>query len=234
MGGTIPGRADPSFILLAIRSMGSTDSKVQYDRMLVYGPDLAASSAISGYIYAGGDGWCSSPDPTTYNGRDQGRRAGEPVYLRTTADARAPMVSGSVRYRAATYALSGGPLPGVASGYTFAQPANIADIAGDWKLTDGAGNAFALTVGSSGSVFGSYRGCDLSGALQPDPTGVNQFALQFRVASGGCSSLQGHAGYPYQGPILAYPLAAGGWQMLMWAEWTDGWDWDGLLAVGRR
>ena len=66
VGGTIIGRADPSFILLqAPDTVGRG-----FDRWLIYGPDLAHAPVITGVIYSSGGVSCNSNDRTAVNGRD--------------------------------------------------------------------------------------------------------------------------------------------------------------------
>lgn len=234
VGGTIAGRADASFILFTKRSIWTEGQTL--DRVMAYGPDLAASPVISGYIESSlGGYWCSSPDLTPYNGYDYPLQTH--TYLHTTSGSPAPTISGSIRYPSATYAFSGGPLPGVASSYLFGQAASIADVAGSWSLHDSQGRALALTVADNGALTGSYRGCTLNGTLGPDPKIAGQFDLYFEPREIYClgpASANGGA-YPWNGLVIAYPLASGGWQMLLWAESTDSWEWHGLaLAIGRR
>lgn len=200
---------------------------------MAYGPDLAASSAISGYVYSESS-WCSESNAVWYNGWDSGAAGGR-VFLRTSIDASIPVVLGSIRYESASYSLGGGPLPGAASAYTFWSAARLADVEGNWDLVDAGGRAFTLGVAADGSLTGNYRGCEVSGSLQPDASGVGQFHLWFAPLDSTCPGLAVFAGRPYAGAVLAYPLRAGGWQALLWAFSTDYWDYlDEVVAIGRR
>lgn len=220
VGGTIDGRVDPSFILAATR---------EGNWLMLYGPDLATTPTVSGFVYAGPGAWCSSPNPTSYNGIDYGT-AQASTYLYASVDAMVPTVSGSIRYPTASHAISGGTLPGAT--YQFSQPARIADVEGTWHLADRNGASVMLSVTESGTVVGSYQGCTLNGALSP-VAGANLFELT--VSLDACPATRWQTlQLPYGGLVLAYPLAAGGWQMVVWAETNNGIDWDHVLAIGRR
>ncbi len=212
VGGTISGRANPSFILLTFP--GSTSST----RFMVYGPDLAASATLSGHVGAQDQYWCSGADSTPYNGYDvppgmypdpDGR-----IYLLTMVDPQAATVSGSIRYPSASFTLSGSSLPGAAAGYSFNRAANIADVAGNWSLNELGGGNVALSLGSDGRVSGA-----ISGSLHPHTAGVNMFDLTLDYLGGGG---------------LAYPLATGQWQLLLW--WWHAGPMEDLfsVAIGRR
>ncbi len=231
VGGTIAGRADSSFILFNASNA---------ERIMVYGPDLAAAPVISGYVQAETHAHCvfgpSGADMGAYNGGDTSARRYDPVYLRTTVDPSVPMISGSIRYLdGATYVLSGGPLPGAASTFAVGMSARVADVAGDWRLTDLYGNVVALTVGADGGLSGHYLGCAFTGALRPAAAGMSQFDVQFSPLDASCWVPV--ADTPFWGLAIAYPLAAGGWQMLLRAlaspkNYID--DAPSLLAIGRR
>ncbi|HWH81742.1 MAG TPA: hypothetical protein VNU71_05850 [Burkholderiaceae bacterium] len=211
MGGTISGRANPSFILL------NSPDPTSPARLMVYGPDLAVSATLGGYVSAGDRYRCSAIDPTPYNGVDAlagDIDGGESVYLLTRVDQPAATVSGSIRYRSATYSLSGSSLPGAAAGYSFNRAASVADVAGNWSLNELGGGTIALSIGSDGRVSGA-----ISGLLRPHAAGVNMFELAL----------------PYLGGrALAYPLATGQWQLLLW--WWHAGPMEDLfsVAIGRR
>jgi hypothetical protein len=224
LGGTINGRADPSFIILTTpRNIWAGYNTVPYGRLLVYGPDLAASAVVSGFIWAGDPYWCSGaafasngydvgPDGDIYNSGN--------IYMRTTVDPPAATVSGSIRYTSATYTLSGGPLPGATVAYSFNRPANVADVVGDWSLKVLGGGTLALTIGGDGTLTGtSSTGEAIAGWLKADAAGINLFDLRLG------NSL---------GVVLAYPLATGEWQLLMFRQTPGPMEDIPSVAVGRR
>ena len=221
MGGTIEGRNDPSFILVA-RGEGET-------QLLFYGPDLASTSSVTGFVVAGGSG-CSGSDTTTYNGLDRSRRSSDPVYLRTTMAPSAPSLSGTIRYANATYKLAGGPMPG--STYSAAAPPKVADVVGTWTMTNLLGASTSLSVDTSGTVTGADQGCPLTGMVTPGQEGLNLLRLQLDVSW--CSSRPSIEGATYDGFALASPLSGGGTQLLIWSEANNGVDWDYVMAIGRR
>lgn len=217
-GGTISGAIDPSFILVQPGN-GS--------RLLFYGPDLAASANLRGFIYASSYGGCSSSDSKTYNGVDRGVDNEERVYLRTTVDSAGSIVSGSIRHPAVTQSISGGPLPGSAT--TTPAPMTVDDIQGAWSLMDRFGSGASLMVATDGSVTGTIHSCAFSGAVQAPTAGEVPLGLTLRRAP--CNQT---LDLPYVGFALAYHLAGGGLQLLIWAEANNGVDFDNVLAVGRR
>jgi hypothetical protein len=218
-GGNITGATYPSFILIQPGNGA---------RLLFYGPDLAASAALTGFVYAGSDPWCSGSDPKTYNGIDRGGNNEERVYLRTTVDSAGPSVSGSVRYPSATRSISGGPLPGSAS--ATPAPLVVGDIQGTWSLTDRRGSSASLIVASDGTVSGTVNNCAFSGTVQVPAAGMLPLSLTLSRAPCNGTTLD----MPYLGFALAYRLAGGGLQLLIWAEANNGVDFDNVLAIGRR
>ncbi len=198
VGGTIVGRIDPSFILLTVPSPYGG----QYRRIMVYGPDLAASSVVRSLIDAGDSCWDSAG--ATFNGWDYGIDDGyssaSQVYLRTTVDSLSTSVSGSLRTPNASYPLSGASLPGAATGYVFNRPASLDEVAGQWRIEaepGSGGNVEAtLHIDGKGVVTRSDSNAP-AGVLTPSRTGVNLFD------------------FPYSGVGLTYPLATGGQRLLL-------------------
>lgn len=231
VGGTIIGRADPSFILLqAPDTVGRG-----FDRWLIYGPDLAQAPVITGVIYSAGGVGCNSNDRTAVNGGDWGR--GDSVYLRTeigdSGAGAALLDGGSLRYRTTptvTYALGPTPLPGVAPNYALA-PALLANVVGSWILNDVSRVGMSIDVAADGSLTLSYRGCALRGNLRVGDGGIYTVTARHEPTS--CTSSWAH-GWPYEGVALAYPLATGGWQMVFALSTNNGFDSDQMLAIGRR
>lgn len=201
VGGTIVGRVDPSFILLTTPSPYGP-AYGNYRRIMVYGPDLAASSVVSSLIDAGDSCWDSAG--AAYNGWDYGIDGGyssaSQVYLHTTVDSLPTSLSGSLRTPNASYALSGTSLPGAATGYVFNRPASLDEVAGRWRIEvdPGSGGSVAATlhIDGNGVVTRSDRNAPV-GALTPSRTGVNLFD------------------FPYSGVGLTYPLATGGQRLLL-------------------
>lgn len=214
------GRIDPSFILLPVPSPYAV-AYGRYRRILVYGPDLAASSVISGFVDAGDSYWCDGS--TAYNGYDYGIDGGwssdSYVYLHTTVDSPSATISGSMRTPTTSHGLSGISLPGAAAGYTFNQPASIADIAGEWKLSSMGGLGFDVHIGTDGQMTVTGNGFGFGARLAPSPEGVNLFNFS--------------SGYPV-GVALAYPLTTGERQLLL--IWYQAGPMEDILgvAVGRR
>lgn len=231
VGGTIIGRADPSFILLQ-----APDTVGQgLDRWLIYGPDLAQAPVITGVIYSKGGVGCNGNDRTAVNGRDWGR--GDSVYLRTeigdSGAGAALLDGGSLRYRTTptvTYALGPTPLPGVAPNHALA-PALLANAVGSWILNDVSRVGISLDVAADGALTLSYRGCSLRGNLRVGDGGIYTVTARHEPTS--CTSSWTH-GLTYEGVALAYPLATGGWQMVFALLTNNGVDFDDMLAIGRR
>jgi hypothetical protein len=222
VGGVIARQSDPSFVLLGVRGVFDDDRQV-----MVYGPDLATSSVMTGFVTAGAGYGCSSADLTAYNGRDYGRSA-ELVYLRTTVGTAPPSVAGSLRNAGATYTLSGGALPGADPAYSFLHPADLDAVAGSWTLADAENHVISLVIDAGGRLSGTYGGCAFDGQVEVDAMGSGRLGL--RLMPRPCLGI----GEPYVGALLAYPLAAGGQQMVFWAESSNGFDYIALAAVGRR
>jgi hypothetical protein len=230
VGGAIAGRADPSFILLQVPDGVGRG----FDRIMVYGPDLAAASVISGVIYASGGFWCGGSDTTAYNGRDHSARNDVAVYLRTDigggAGTSTLLEGASIRYPIDTYALVPASLPGIAPAKALA-PALLAHAVGSWALIDRRGTDMALDVAANGAFTLRYRGCTLNGALRVADGGL--YAATARHDQASCTGFWAHD-LPYEGVVLAYPLASGAWQMVVALSTNNGVDFDELLAIGRR
>jgi hypothetical protein len=231
VGGTIIGRADPSFILL----QAPNDGRRGFDRWLIYGPDLAQAPVITGVIYAGGGVGCNSNDHTAVNGRDWG--IGDSVYLRTEigdSGAGATLLDGgSLRLRTTptvSYALEPRPLPGIVPNYALS-PALLANAGGSWTLNDKFGVSMSLDVAADGALTVQYRGCSLKGNLRVGDGGVYTVRAGLEPTSCTGSLWQGNT---YEGVALAYPLTTGGWQLVFALSVNNGIDSDEILALGRR
>jgi hypothetical protein len=231
-GGTITGRSDPSFILIA----PSADAP----RVLFYGPDLRTTSRITGFVLGSASPSCSSSDPTTYNGKDYPSAARS--YLFTAPLATAPDVSGAIRTAAGSASFTGGAIPG--SNYVFNAAPRLADAAGAWTLTTVAGDTFRIEIGPDGALNGDARraqldqggggnpaeNCKLGGTVTADPQArLNLLKLSLRSP---CTDANFTT--PFTGYALLVPLEAGGTQLLVWAETNNGVDWAYLLGIGRR
>lgn len=221
MGGTIVGRHDSSFIFVA-----ESDGEKS---LLFYGPDLASTSNVTGFVYVGG-AWCRGSDWITYNGLDRGRKSQDPVYLNTTRTVSPPTLSGTIRYPSGAYTVVGGAVPG--SIYDAAASPGIADAVGKWTMSNDHGTLVEVTVDVNGDVTGSDRGCSFAGALAPSPDGLNLLSLQLTFPSK-CSMRPTLMG-KHEGFALAMPLDGGGTQFLIWAETNDGFDLSYVMAIGRR
>jgi len=224
IGGDITGRpGNPSFIYVA-----EGDGKHPF---LFYGPDFANSSTITGFIRVGFDArGCAGVDLSTDNGSELGLHVELPLNLQVSATTRPPSLSGSIRDKAGTYALTASSIPG--SSYDMSAPATVASAAGFWILSDMWGSRMSVAVDSAGNVTGNY-GCPFTGVLSPSPESVNLLRVQLSMTGSGCASGAVNTG-PYEGFALVMPLTSGGSQLLIWAEWTDGWDSANVLAMGRR
>jgi hypothetical protein len=223
VGGTIVGRKDSSFIFV---SLGDG-----WRPLLFYGPDLASTPSVTGFVAANYDGWsCSAPDPTAYNGIDRGRQSHDRVYMYTAVTSNVPLLTGTIRYASATYSLTGGPVPG--STYNVGAPPQVADVVGAWTMTNHSGALTELAVDANGTLTGSDQGCALAGTATPSEEGLNLLRLQLTVSQ--CPSRPNTLSSIYDGFALALPLTGGGTQVLIWAETSNGVDFDYVLAIGRR
>jgi hypothetical protein len=220
VGGTVVGRPDPSFILLPVPDPYGTT--LGHTRIMVYGPDLAASSSITGLIDAGDTYWCN--DGQAYNGFDYGVDGGYSsnsyVYLHTIVDPTSSTVSGTLHSPLASYALIGDSLPGAAPGYAFNQPARLADISGTWILNLPGGGTTALTIASDGTFTMDFGTWKLEGQLTPSALGINLFDYR--------------GPYPSSGIGMSYPLANGQQQLVLVWYADNGFGYDPHVAIGRR
>jgi hypothetical protein len=222
VGGSIVGRADPSFILV-----------VQDDRrLLFYGPDLPATPRMTGYVRASNFGhFCDSNDRTAYNGGDSNfsLNTGSRVYLYSQVTLAPPSVAGTIRYQSSTYSLTGGRIPN--SSYDTAARPSLADAVGSWVMTDLRGRTSVLSISDKGAVAGSDSGCPYTGTLTAasDAT-VNLLRVGLEMAACGDHSLA----LPFYGFALAVPLNDGTSRLLLWVETDNGVDHDYFTAIGVR
>lgn len=223
IGGRLTGHPYPSFILLQDGS--------SYGRILVYGPDLAASPTVSGVIFTGYD-WCHPPNVTTYNGRDW--PTGEHLYLhaeiRDSSGVQELKSGGTLRYDTAVFPLVPAPLPGMAPGLPL-PPAALANVVGSWMLSQPWGPPATFEVASDGSVAIRWYDCTLSGTIRPRQGAI--FDLTARQDPTSCVNSWAHD-LPYAGIALTYPLESGGWQLLVRLETSNGIDFSSLIGLGRR
>ena len=199
------GRTAPSFVMMTVPTDMWSNLGSGYRRILFYGPDLSASSEVTGFVRGFDTQFCEGS--TANNGYDFGRRSNmyeaESVYVRSIVDTESTTVSGSIRDKTSTYALIGGPLPGASSGHQFRQRANLAEVVGDWSIKQLMGDTLAITIQADGAWIEARPAETVIGKLTPHASGVNQFDLYIRDS---------------RSVVIAYPLEAGGWQMFIYRE----------------
>jgi hypothetical protein len=220
-GGTITRASQPELLFVA-RDDGT--------HLGIYGTTTSGSFNIGGYVFSGGD-WWSSPDPTVYNGVDWGR-GGLSVYVDASYDVAIPSLSGTIKSATETVAFAGGPIPG--SSYNYNTPATVAAVVANWSLTDQNGARATLDVAVDGSVTGQYLGCSLTGNVKPNSSGKNVLDLRLSFDKTICPANWYLLDLPYDGFAVAYPVAEGHTQLIVWAETNNGVDWSLLLAAGTR
>jgi len=202
---------------------------------LFYGLDTSGPPKVAGVVSFGSGYTCGSVDPTgARNGRMYSRGESDPnwplVYVHVALDPAVPSLSGSLRRLdepQQTRQLTGGLIPG--STFDVKVKPNLIDIVGGWTMVDPLGNPSAFAIANDGKLTGTYRGCTVDGAVQPSVDGSNLFAVQLRAKP--CMALyylQDSVGF-----AVAIPLAAGGTQLLLWAEANNGVAWSYVLAVGQ-
>jgi hypothetical protein len=191
----------------------------------LYGTQAASTFFVRGLIQGAGT-W----DQGTYtvaDVRDFGVTPPLSGRLTGAFDAKAGTISGSTNAGKTTVSFSGGPIPG--SLYRYDTAATLSSVVGGWTLTDIAGEAIGLTVGSDGRFTGvSVQGCTLSGTLSPRRSGRNVFDLSLTFGPAPCL-LPGQAA---SGIALMTPLASGGSQLI--AAAVDGTRSVGTAAFGTR
>ena len=222
-GGTIEGRADPSFILWS-----PANDELYGAALLIYGPDLASTSRISGYMIVGTAGAGCESDRllvNTYDYYPGGESNPRRAYTTLAIDPATSSLSGTLRYldgSGASYRLSGKGLPG--STYDPNYVPGLADITGDWLLSDIHAGAVPLSVAADGTVQGSFDGCAFRGTVTTRGQGMNLFGLELSFApAAACTQWVQYN--PYPGWVLAVPLTGGGEQLLLWFPYQ--------LAIGR-
>jgi hypothetical protein len=220
-GGAILRGSDAD-LLLVVREDGT--------KLGIYGTNTPTSFSIAGFLAIGGD-WRSGSDPTVYNGKDWGRN-GLNVYLDASYDIAMPSLSGTIRSTTETLSFTGGPIPG--STYNFNMPATVAGVAGSWNLTDDEGRAATLNIAADGNLAGQYLGCSVTGVVKPSDSGKNLLNLGLSFDKASCPENPYLLDLPHHGFVLAYPLTAGGTQLIVWAETNNGIDFSKVLAAGRR
>jgi hypothetical protein len=237
-GGTLEGHPDDNFILVS-----RFDPHYGAERgLMIRGADLLSApprvSSVTGFVR---EGSCLSSDLGIVNGYEGLFGATEhwdDVYVNVTLDPLAPTVSGTLRYVAgtkATHRLSGGPVAG--TNYDPKASPVLADISGDWSMTNADGHAVQLSVASDGKIVGSIQGCALTGTLQADADGLNLFSVGLRFATPPCPAYHytEWASVSISGFALVLPVTGASPQLLLWAEADNGWGpMDFILAVGRR
>jgi hypothetical protein len=76
----------------------------------------------------------------------------------------------------------------VASVYDYNVAANLANVTGDWIMSDLLGSTLTLNVTGTGSITGIYaNGCALSGTLTPRASGRNVFNATLRYGPTPCA-----------------------------------------------
>jgi hypothetical protein len=222
IGGTIARDIDPSFILVS----AGDDKRL----VLFYGPDLAAESTVNGMLLVRTDWRSSCWGAIATNAEELGPGRPEShqyAYLYAGLSPAVPVVDGTIRYVDASYSFSGGPIPG--STYDATAPAQIAEVVGDWTMRGLWGEAVTMQIDASGTLRGTMAGAGspicpaFTGSVTPGTQGLNLLRLRIE-----CS------GTVLPGFALAMPLAAGGMQLLVFAESEGGFGTVFFMAIGRR
>jgi hypothetical protein len=117
-------------------------------------------------------------------------------------------LSGTTRFSnggTGSYAL----VPLVGAGYNFNTPAVLSTITGSWVGSLLTGVATSVSINSNGTLSGSGAGCTFTGAISPDPSGVNVFATTITYGAG-CPTV----GLVESGITLSYITTSGTRQLV--------------------
>ena len=122
---------------------------------------------------------------------------------------------------------TGGAISG--STYNYNTAAAVAQISGAWSLQSLTGDTVALNIQGSGAFTAtSSLGCNFSGAVAPRPSGKNVFTVSLTFGGSPCAL----PGTSASGVAVAYPLTAGGTQLIVAVR--DGARTYGTAAFGTR
>lgn len=151
---------------------------------LLYGSGTPQALYVEGFI----EGVITSNNGvlTSTSGKDFGAVPAVQVTINATYNATAKTMSGtvsSVGFPTATFSAG----PDASSTYNYNTPASLSTIAGQWSMTDLAGETLALNVGANGAFTGGGGGCTFSGNITPRPSGKNVFNVTMTFGGAPCA-----------------------------------------------
>ncbi|HEY1043690.1 MAG TPA: FKBP-type peptidyl-prolyl cis-trans isomerase, partial [Telluria sp.] len=176
----------------------------------VYGRTSPSQFIVSNFIH--GTGISGATAFTSSNMRDFGPRNGLPPTQGTISAAYTPNVSmtGSIVIPAGTIPLNS-TKAALAPFYDYAAPANLADVAGTWRLNERTGNLSTVVV-SGGSFTGtSTSGCSFTGTLATRASNKNVFDATITYGAAPCAL----AGQTVSGIGMTYLFNSGATRQLM-------------------
>jgi hypothetical protein len=224
MGGQIEGRSDGSVVLVSHSIWG-----VRHVVMML-GADLTQQGMLNGHIDAVPERlFCPSDGGMYSNGVQMlnDNYGGSYVYLKLQVDPAQGVMSGTLRdYGGDGTArrVTGGPIVGTL--FDPAEPPSIANMLGDWTLTDAAGRPGEMSVRADGSLQLILAECSYSGSLVP-VNGLNLLDLKLRALSSCLADTNDAHGF-----VVLLPLADGQQQLMLWSK-DNAWGFV-VQAIGRR
>lgn len=176
----------------------------------VYGRTSPSQFIVSNFIH--GTGISGATAFTSTNMLDFGPKPPAAPTAGSLSAAYAPNVSmtGSIVIPAGTIPLNG-TKAALAPFYDYAAPANLADVAGTWRMNERTGNLATVVVNGGSFTGTSTTGCSFTGTLEPRAGNKNVFNATITYGAAPCAM----AGQTVSGIAMTYLFNAGATRQLM-------------------
>lgn len=215
-GGTLTGGTSSAFRLIVLENG---------EYWSLYGAQASTAFYVAGFVQ--GTGASNNGIFSSSNAKDFGFSPSVAGSVNATYNATAHTIAGSVSATAGTVTFDGGPIAG--STYNYNTAATVSAVSGAWTLTDLSGASLSLNIASNGAfVANTTAGCNFSGTVTPRASGKNVFNVALTFGASPC----GLPGQAATGIAVAYPLTAGGTELVVGVvEGTRNY---GTVAFGTR
>ena len=147
----------------------------------LYGTDIEGTFLIDGFVQ--GSGSSNNGSYATTNGKDFGVYPAVSGALNGTYVA-GISISGTLTRDGTSRTFAGAAID--PTDFNYNTPALIADVSGNWSMTDWDGNPVAIAIANNGNLTGSSGGCSFTGSITPRPSGKNVFNVTVLFGGSPC------------------------------------------------
>ncbi|KIF83280.1 hypothetical protein [Noviherbaspirillum autotrophicum] len=190
----------------------------------IYGNTVSGTFYVYGFI--NGTGQASNGSFSSSNLKDFAANGSVTSGTMSATYVAGASFNGTVSSGNQSLTFTGAPMPN--STYNYNTAPTLANIVGNWNMTEVSGTSVALSIASNGSFTASGGGCTATGTLTPRASGKNVFNVSLTFGAAPCET----PGQTANGIALEYPLSSGKRELII--AGTNSARTDGALLVGSR